>query len=154
MRHKLLLLFFLAFLISACTEHVYTSARYVFRENTIIDYLKKHPESYSIYTDLLYKVPVSPLGETTVGQLLSARGHYTVFAPTNEAIRIYLDTLAASTDDYYISAPSWDAFTDSTKLDSIRKTIVLTALESEIDRLVYKLYGLTEEEIKIIEEKE
>ena len=27
-----------------------------------------------------------------------------------------------------------------------------TALESEIDRLVYQLYGLTEEEIKIIEE--
>ena len=27
-----------------------------------------------------------------------------------------------------------------------------SALESEIDRLVYQLYGLTEEEIKIIEE--
>ena len=27
-----------------------------------------------------------------------------------------------------------------------------SALESEIDRLVYQLYGLTEEEIKIVEE--
>ena len=29
-----------------------------------------------------------------------------------------------------------------------------SALESEIDRLVYQLYGLTEEEIKIVEGKE
>jgi hypothetical protein len=28
-----------------------------------------------------------------------------------------------------------------------------SALESEIDRLVYDLYGLTEDEIKIVEEK-
>jgi len=28
-----------------------------------------------------------------------------------------------------------------------------TALESEIDKLVYQLYGLTEEEIKIVEGK-
>ena len=27
-----------------------------------------------------------------------------------------------------------------------------SALESEIDRLVYQLYGLTEEEIKIVEQ--
>lgn len=27
----------------------------------------------------------------------------------------------------------------------------ISALESEIDRLVYQLYGLTEEEIKIVE---
>jgi hypothetical protein len=28
----------------------------------------------------------------------------------------------------------------------------VSALESEIDQLVYKLYGLTEEEIQIVEE--
>jgi hypothetical protein len=27
----------------------------------------------------------------------------------------------------------------------------VSALESEIDRLVYKLYGLTDEEVKIVE---
>ncbi len=115
-------------LLIGCTEDVDVSSRYVFKENTIIDYLSKHPDSYSSYLDLLYKVHVSSLSETTVGQLLTARGHYTVFAPTNEAIQAYLDTLAASPDEYYITAPSWDAFTDSAKLDSIRQTIVLNSI--------------------------
>ena len=114
--------------LAACKEDIDTSARYVFKEDTIVDYLRKHSDSYSMYTDLLFKVPVSTLSETTVGQLLSARGHYTVFAPTNDAIQAYLDTLAASSEDYYITTPSWDAFTDSTKLDSIRKTIVLNSI--------------------------
>ncbi len=142
MRCKHLLFLCLAFLITACKEHVDTSARYVFKEKTIIDYLKTHPESYSTYTDLLYKVPVSHLSETTVGQLLSARGHYTVFAPTNEAIQAYLDTLAASSEDDYLTAPSWDAFTDSTKLDSIRKTIVLNSIiDSGDDGAPYMTYN-------------
>ena len=128
MNHKLLLLFCFACLFSACKEQVNTSARYVFKEETIIDYLRRHPESYGTYTDLLYKVPVSSLSDTKVGNLLSARGHYTVFAPTNKAIQDYLDSLVASPDNYYITEPSWDAFTDSTKLDSIRKTIVLNSV--------------------------
>ena len=107
-----------------CKENVDTSARYVFKESTVMSYLEKYPESYSMYIDLLKKVPVSTMSTSTVGQLLTARGHYTVFAPTNEAIQAYLDSLAASTNDDYITAPSWDAFTDSTKLDSIRKVIV------------------------------
>lgn len=133
-------------LLAGCKEEVDTSSRYVYRENTIIEYLKKHPESYSTYTDLLYKVPVSDLSETTVGQLLSARGHYTVFAPTNEAIQNYLDTLAASDEDYYITAPSWDAFTDSTKLDSIRKTIVLNSIiDSGDNGFPYMTYDFPED---------
>ena len=36
--------------------------------------------------NILYHVPVSIASATTLGQLLAARGHYTVFAPTNEAI--------------------------------------------------------------------
>ena len=146
MKHRLVLTLCLASLLSACREQVDTSARYVFRENTIMDYLMKHPETYSAYTDLLYQVPVSPLSETTVGQLLSARGRYTVFAPTNEAIQHYLDTLAASTDDHYISAPSWDAFSDSTKLDSIRKVIVLNSIiDSGDDGIAYMTYNFPTE---------
>ena len=53
-------------------------------------------------------------------QLLSARGNYTIFAPTNAAIDAYLQKLV---DDELITSPSWDAFTDSVKLDSIRKVI-------------------------------
>ena len=118
---------FFALCMIGCSEDVDESARYVFKERTIVDYLKEH-EEYSEYVKLLYEVPVSEVSETTVGNLLSARGHYTVFAPTNEAIQNYLDTLAASVDDSYVSAPSWDAFTDDDKRDSIKKVIVLNSI--------------------------
>lgn len=115
----------ISILCCGCTEEVDTSARYVFKENTIVSYLQKFPNVYSKYIDLLYKVQVSHRSETTVGQLLSARGHYTVFAPTNEAIQTYLDSLVA---EDIISYPSWEAFTDSAKLDSIQRVIVLNSI--------------------------
>ena len=108
-----------------CTEDIDESNRYVFKERTIMDYLNAH-EQFSEYSRLLGMVHLSPISSTTVRQILSARGHYTVFAPTNEAIQEYLDTLARTED--FLTAPSWDAFTDSTKLDSIRQVVVLSSV--------------------------
>ena len=128
---KLLLGLFLPVFLGAaligCKEDIDESARYVFKEKTISDYLKNH-EEYSEYVRLLYEVPVSEASETSVGNLLSARGRFTVFAPTNQAIQNYLDTLAASVEDPYITSPSWDSFTDSDKRDSIKKLIVLNSV--------------------------
>ena len=115
----------LALFLQGCTEKIDMSARYVFKENTALEYLENHPESYSEYTALLHQVPMSRLSETTVAQILSARGHYTVFAPTNEAIHAYLDSLVV---DELIPRPSWDAFTDQHKLDSIRQVIVKNSI--------------------------
>ena len=39
-------------------------------------------------------------------------------------------------------------------LENNKKQAKVKALEAEIDRLVYKLYNLTDEEIKIVEGKE
>ena len=111
-------------ILSGCTEEIDKSARYVFKEVTITDYLQKH-EEYTQYTELLKIVPVSERSKSSVFQLLTARGNYTVFAPTNEAIQNYLQQL---TDKEFISAPSWEAFTDSFKLDSIRKVIVYNSI--------------------------
>ncbi len=110
----------LAVLFHSCTEEIDTSARYVFTDETIASYLEKHSQ-YSQYVRLMNQVRVSPRSETTVRQLMTARGNYTCFAPTNEAIDAYLDSLCARE---IISSPSWDAFPDSTTLDSIRKVIV------------------------------
>ena len=77
----------------ACTEEVDTTSRYVFKENTILDYLKKHPDTYSQYVQLLYQVSMSPISQTSVAQILSARGNFTCFAPTNDAVQTYLDSL-------------------------------------------------------------
>ena len=108
----------------SCTENVDTSARYVFREETVASYLEKHAD-YSEYVDLLKKVKISRMSNSSVYQLMSARGNYTVFAPTNEAIQNYLEELV---EQELISSPSWDAFTDSVKLDSIRKVVVYNSI--------------------------
>lgn len=108
-----------------CREDVDTSSRYVFKEYTVMGYLQAHAESYSEYVGCLDRVLVWEKGSTHVGQLLSARGHFTVFAPTNDAIAEYLKSLV---EDGVISRPSWDAFADSTKLDSIRRVIVMNSI--------------------------
>ena len=118
-----------------CTEQVDKSARYVFKERTITDYLVEH-DTYKEYVALLKKTPVSSMSDTKVFQLLSARGNYTVFAPTNEAIQVYLDTLCAKGT---ISEPSWDSFTDSNLLDSVRKVIVYNSvIDSGDDNVRYE----------------
>ncbi len=109
----------------SCTEDIDTSARYVFDQPTVISYLQKFPDTYSDYLAMLFKVKVSQISQSTVGQLLTARGHYTVFAPTNQAIKAYLETLV---EQELIADPSWEAFTDSIKLDSIRKVIVFNSI--------------------------
>ena len=47
------------------------------------------------------------------------------------------------------------ALQDETNTDSAREAIQrqIAATDGQIDELVYQLYGLTEEEIKIVEEK-
>ena len=110
--------------VCGCTETIDTSARYVFTEETILSYLEKH-EAYSTYVDLLRKVDVSKISGSKVSQLLSARGVFTVFAPTNDAIQEYLETLV---EEGLITEPSWDAFPSQQKLDSIRKVIVFNSI--------------------------
>ncbi len=121
----------LLLMVCACSEQIDTSERYVFQYHTIASYLEAHPV-YSEYVDLLKKVKINPYKETsTVYQLLTARGNYTVFAITNDAIEDYLQDLV---DGGLISEPSWDAFTDSAKLDSIRAVIVRNSVIDGFDR--------------------
>lgn len=122
---RTLLTAFAACILMGCQEDIDTSDRYVFKDYTALGYLEKHPDTYSQYVQLLNQVPMSRISQTTVAQILSARGNYTVFAPTNEAIQAYLDTLAARN---VINEGSWAGFRDSTTLDSIRKLIVYNSI--------------------------
>lgn len=121
-RHLLLLTCLV--LMAACKEEVDTSARYVFKDYTVFSYLEKFPQ-YSEYATLLGEVKASAITQTTLKQLLSARGHYTCFAPTNEAIQGYLEHLV---EDGLISEPSWDAFPDDRLRDSVKKVIVYNSI--------------------------
>ena len=126
-----LLTILIAIVMAACKEQVDMSARYVMKEETAYSYLSKH-EQYSDYVELLNKVPVSRISSSSIGALLSARGHFTVFAPDNDAIQDYLDTLYTKN---IIDEPTWNGFRDSTSLDSIRKVIVYNSIINGGDNL-------------------
>ena len=113
-----------AVMLSACTEEIDTSNRYTFIDETVLSYLEKN-EQFSEYVALLHQVPVSTVSESTVAQLLSARGNYTCFAPNNNAIQLYLDSLQRKG---IITEASWDGFQSEATLDSIRKVIVYNSI--------------------------
>ena len=125
-----------------CSENIDTSARYVFLQKTITEYLESK-DYYSEYVRLLGEVPVSMVSNTTLKQLLSARGHYTVFAPTNDAIQDYLDSLYRKG---LIVEPSWDGFTSENDLDSIKKVIVYNSILDSGDQEAYDVTSFPEHE--------
>lgn len=108
----------------SCTENIDMSNRYTFTEETITSYLESHPQ-YSEYVKILGEVHVSSRSNSTLLQLLSARGHYTVFAPENGAIQEYLDSLHRKG---IISEPTWDGFPNKEKKDSIMQIIAFNSI--------------------------
>lgn len=124
LKNRTLILALAVLSLMGCKESIDTSSRYVFDKETITSYLQHHDE-YTQYVELLGQTPISSVSSSTVLQLLSARGNYTVFAPTNQAIQTYLDSL---THRGVISAPSWDAFPNERSRDSIRKVIVYNSI--------------------------
>ena len=112
------------FALTACTENVDMSNRYTFTEYTVLSYLEQD-SAYTEYVKLINKVHISDYSESTVAQLLSARGHITCFAPNNEAIQDYLDSLQRKG---IISAANWDGFPSEHVKDSIEKVIVYNSI--------------------------
>ena len=77
----------------SCKENIDDSDLYTFTGEMLIDHLENHPDTFSSYVQILGKVHPSKRSQSTMKELLSARGNYTCFAPTNEAIAQYLDSL-------------------------------------------------------------
>ena len=77
----------------SCKEDIDDSALYTFTGETMIDHLENHPDTFSCYLTLLKRVHPSNKSVSTMYELLSARGNYTCFAPNNEAITHYVDSL-------------------------------------------------------------
>ena len=100
------------------------SNRYTFEEETVMSYLEKHPQ-FSEYVSLLKQTPISAFSSSSVGQLMTARGHYTCFAPNNDAIQLYLDSLQRKG---IITTASWDGFASDRERDSIRDVIVFNSI--------------------------
>lgn len=118
----------------ACHEDIDVSNRYTFTQETIVSYLQKH-EQYSEYLDVLGHATASRISETTLRQLLSARGHYTVFVPTNDAIHAYLESLVG---EGLIDSASWDAFESDHVRDSIYDAIAKNSVIDGGDERVFE----------------
>ena len=88
------------------------------------DYLNDHSQ-FSEYVRLLKEQKVSDVSNTSVYQLMTAYGYYTVFAPTNDAIQMYLDSLVIKG---IIPEADWNAFPDERTLDSIRAVLVYNSI--------------------------
>ena len=116
--------FFIGALAIGCTEDIDTSARFTLKEYTVLSYLESD-SNYSEYVKLINQVPISRRSESTVAQLLSARGKFTCFAPNNKAIQDYLDTLYTRG---IFNQPTWEGAPNEETLDSVRKVIVLNSV--------------------------
>lgn len=89
--------------LNSCSENIDESSLYTFTGEMMTDHFENNPETFSSYLTILGKVHQSKRSASTMKELLDARGNYTCFAPTNEAIYLYLDSLvkigeASSTD--------------------------------------------------------
>ena len=78
-----------------CSENIDESDLYTFTGEMMVDHLENNPEQFSKYLTVLGMVHPSKKSESTVKELLKARGNYTCFAPNNEAIQMYIDSLLA-----------------------------------------------------------
>ena len=80
----------------SCQDKVDESDMYSFTGMQIIDYLNTN-DSTTYYAYLTTRVKLSKKSASTVADLLSARGNYTCFAPTNEAVQIFIDSVYNTT---------------------------------------------------------
>ena len=101
------------FMTTACTEDIDESNLYVSLEETIEDYLSTRPE-FSSFNQILQRVGYD--------KILSAYGSYTCFAPTNEGIAEYVDSLWNDEVNIVLphngmTQPGLEGLTDSLCLD-------------------------------------
>jgi len=77
---------------SSCKDDVDESNIYTFTGKTLFQYVNED-ENYTKFAYILSKVRLSDKSKSTFAELLSARGNYTCFAPTNAAVQQYLDSV-------------------------------------------------------------
>ena len=80
-----ILLFLNILIFNSCKEDIDESNLYTFTGETIEDYLTNRSEQYSNFNYILKRIGYD--------KILSAYGTYTCFAPDNEAVKSYVDSL-------------------------------------------------------------
>lgn len=110
----------------SCSDEIDDSNMYTFKGEMVMSCLNSRAE-FSDYANMLRSVRLSSKSESTIADLLSARGHYTVFAPTNDALHTYVDSIMGQAN-YDLSQLS----------DSIMEAIVKNSLIDNGNDEAYK----------------
>lgn len=77
---------------TGCEDHVDESNMYTFLGKTITQYIQSD-SNFTTFATVLKKSKISKKSESPLSMLLSARGNYTCFLPSNDAVKIYLDSI-------------------------------------------------------------
>lgn len=109
--------------LNSCTENIDESDLYTFTGEMMVDHFENNPETFSSYLTLLGQVHPSKKSASTMKELLAARGNYTCFAPTNEAIAIYLDSLL-HLEEPQVSSTNINEVPDSVAQDIVFNTLI------------------------------
>ena len=78
--------------ISSCSDNVDESNPYVFKGKSAYTFMK-NTDDLTSFAYLLERVKLSKRSNSHFSELLSSRGNYTVFAPNNQAIQTFLDSV-------------------------------------------------------------
>ena len=76
-------------LLTSCRQEIAEESRFTFTGELIADHLKKNPDKYSHFCQILDQAKIGKKAGSML-TTLSTYGSYTCFAPTNEAIERYL----------------------------------------------------------------
>ena len=87
------------FTFQSCKEDLSESDYAIAEKQTITDYLSEN-DDFSLFKAVLDRVPLGRKeGASPLSAVLSGRGNYTVFAPSNDAINAYLQSLGLTSVD-------------------------------------------------------
>ena len=92
-KFKWLLAITIGLFMTGCSDKVDDSNLYVFKGDMVSTFLTRNSESFSKYIELAGRVHLSNKSQSTVMDLLSTRGNYTCFAPNNDALQAYVDSI-------------------------------------------------------------
>jgi len=112
-------------MLTSCQDHIDESDMYTFSGKTVLDILNDN-ENNSDYVSILQKVKFSAKSQSTAAQLLSTRGNYMIFAPTNDALHAFVDSIY-NTEGYDLNAIS----------DSLANAIVMNSIVDSGDKTAY-----------------
>ena len=113
------------FVFAGCTDDVDESDMYTFTGQLVQDFIEATDET-SYFAYLTTVARASTKSESSIADLLTTRGNYTCFAPTNDAVQAYLDSVYSTEGYNYLDTP-----------DSTANNIVLNCIIDNGDEDAY-----------------